>query len=40
MSAGLIAVISRKLELTRAEKHVNNFMADSKLMRQRKVREG
>lgn len=36
MSSALIAVISRKLELSRAEKHVNNFMADSKLTNQRK----
>ncbi|KAK6755604.1 hypothetical protein RB195_014148 [Necator americanus] len=36
VSSALIAVISRKLELSRAEKHVNNFMADSKLTNQRK----
>ncbi|CAG9539076.1 unnamed protein product [Cercopithifilaria johnstoni] len=36
VSSTLIAVISRKLELSRAEKHVNNFMADSKLTNQRK----
>ncbi|KAJ1347929.1 hypothetical protein KIN20_003110 [Parelaphostrongylus tenuis] len=35
VSSALIAVISRKLELSRAEKHVNNFMADSKLTNQR-----
>jgi len=28
--------MSRKLELSRAEKHVNNFMSDSKLTNQRK----
>uniref|UniRef100_A0A915EX76 Calmodulin-binding domain-containing protein n=1 Tax=Ditylenchus dipsaci TaxID=166011 RepID=A0A915EX76_9BILA len=36
VSSALIAVISRKLELSRAEKHVNNFMSDSKLTNQRK----
>ncbi|CAI2352538.1 unnamed protein product [Caenorhabditis sp. 36 PRJEB53466] len=36
VSSALIAIISRKLELSRAEKHVNNFMADSKLTNQRK----
>ncbi|KFD58961.1 hypothetical protein M513_00124 [Trichuris suis] len=36
VSSALIAVISRKLELSRSEKHVNNFMADSKLARERK----
>uniref|UniRef100_A0A0N4ZDJ3 CaMBD domain-containing protein n=1 Tax=Parastrongyloides trichosuri TaxID=131310 RepID=A0A0N4ZDJ3_PARTI len=36
VSSALIAVISRKLELSRAEKHVNNFMADSRLTNQRK----
>ncbi|KAL3113447.1 hypothetical protein niasHT_013557 [Heterodera trifolii] len=36
VSSALIAVISRKLELSRAEKHVNNFMADSKLTNARK----
>ncbi|VDP34168.1 unnamed protein product [Soboliphyme baturini] len=36
VSSALIAVISRKLELSRSEKHVNNFMADSKLTRERK----
>ncbi|KAI6190510.1 CaMBD domain-containing protein [Aphelenchoides bicaudatus] len=36
VSSALIAVISRKLELSRAEKHVNNFMMDSKLSRLRK----
>jgi stalled ribosome alternative rescue factor ArfA len=36
VSSALIAVMSRKLELSRAEKHVNNFMADSKLTNQRK----
>ncbi|KRY23696.1 Small conductance calcium-activated potassium channel protein, partial [Trichinella patagoniensis] len=34
VSSALIAVISRKLELSRSEKHVNNFMADSKLARE------
>ena len=27
----LVAVVSRKLELTRAEKHVHNFMMDTQL---------
>uniref|UniRef100_A0AC35U3P8 CaMBD domain-containing protein n=1 Tax=Rhabditophanes sp. KR3021 TaxID=114890 RepID=A0AC35U3P8_9BILA len=36
VSSALISVISRKLELSRAEKHVNNFMADSKLTNERK----
>lgn len=36
VSSALIAIISRKLELSRAEKHVNNFMADSKLANARK----
>jgi hypothetical protein len=36
VSSALIAVISRKLELSRAEKHVNQFMTDSKLTNQRK----
>uniref|UniRef100_A0A0N5AEX0 CaMBD domain-containing protein n=1 Tax=Syphacia muris TaxID=451379 RepID=A0A0N5AEX0_9BILA len=31
VSSALIAVISRKLELSKPEKHVNNFMSDSKL---------
>ena len=30
-TALLVAVVSRKLELTRAEKHVHNFMMDTKL---------
>ncbi|KAI6216348.1 CaMBD domain-containing protein [Aphelenchoides fujianensis] len=36
VSSALIAVISRKLELSRAEKQVNNFISDSKLTHQRK----
>uniref|UniRef100_A0A915L9X9 Calmodulin-binding domain-containing protein n=1 Tax=Romanomermis culicivorax TaxID=13658 RepID=A0A915L9X9_ROMCU len=36
VSSALIAVMSMKLELSRAEKHVNNFMTDTKLNRQRK----
>ncbi|KRY31458.1 Small conductance calcium-activated potassium channel protein [Trichinella spiralis] len=35
VSSALIAVISRQMELTRAEKQVNNFMSESKLSRQR-----
>ena len=27
----MVAVVSRKLELTRAEKHVHNFMMDTQL---------
>ncbi|KRZ54561.1 Small conductance calcium-activated potassium channel protein [Trichinella nativa] len=34
VSSALIAVISRQMELTRAEKQVNNFMSESKLSRQ------
>lgn len=34
VSSALIAVMSLKLELSRAEKHVNNFMTDTKLSRQ------
>lgn len=30
-TALLVAVVSRKLELTRAEKHVHNFMMDTQL---------
>uniref|UniRef100_A0A915HNI5 Calmodulin-binding domain-containing protein n=1 Tax=Romanomermis culicivorax TaxID=13658 RepID=A0A915HNI5_ROMCU len=36
VSSALIAVIGMKLELSKAEKHVNNFMTDSKLSRLRK----
>ncbi|VDP24129.1 unnamed protein product [Soboliphyme baturini] len=36
VSSALIAVISRHMELTRAEKQVNNFMSDTKLEKQRK----
>ena len=31
MSSVLIAVVSRKMELTKSEKHVNLFMADNRL---------
>ena len=30
-TALLVAVVSRKLELSRAEKHVHNFMMDTQL---------
>jgi hypothetical protein len=30
-TALLVAVLSRKMELTRAEKHVHNFMMDTQL---------
>lgn len=30
-TALLVAVVSRKMELTRAEKHVHNFMMDTQL---------
>ncbi|VDP29855.1 unnamed protein product [Soboliphyme baturini] len=33
-SSLVVAVVARKLELSRAEKHVNNFMFDSKLTKQ------
>lgn len=33
-SSMVVAVIARKLELTRAEKHVHNFMMDSQLSKQ------
>lgn len=33
-SSMVVAVIARKLELTRAEKHVHNFMMDSQLTKQ------
>ncbi|EGT42164.1 hypothetical protein CAEBREN_30148, partial [Caenorhabditis brenneri] len=35
-SSMVVAVIARKLELTRAEKHVHNFMQDTQLTRQLK----
>ncbi|CAI2305834.1 unnamed protein product [Caenorhabditis sp. 36 PRJEB53466] len=35
-SSMVVAVIARKLELTRAEKHVHNFMQDSQLTKQLK----
>ena len=31
MTALVVAVIARKLELSRAEKHVHNFMMDTQL---------
>ncbi|KFD54489.1 hypothetical protein M514_04636 [Trichuris suis] len=34
VSSAVIAVISRQMELTRAEKQVNNFMSETKLSRQ------
>lgn len=30
-TATMVAVLARKLELTRAEKHVHNFMMDTQL---------
>lgn len=35
-SSMVVAVIARKLELTRAEKHVHNFMMDTQLTKQLK----
>ena len=32
-TALVVAVIARKLELSRAEKHVHNFMTDNQLMK-------
>lgn len=36
-TALLVAVVSRKLELTRAEKHVHNFMMDTQLTKRVRV---
>jgi len=32
-TALVVAVLARKLELSRAEKHVHNFMTDNQLMK-------
>lgn len=37
-TALLVAVVSRKLELTRAEKHVHNFMMDTQLTKRVRAR--
>jgi hypothetical protein len=39
-TALLVAVVSRKLELTRAEKHVHNFMMDTQLTKRVSKQEG
>lgn len=38
-TALLVAVVSRKLELTRAEKHVHNFMMDTQLTKRVTIRQ-
>lgn len=35
----MVAVLARKLELTRAEKHVHNFMMDTQLTKRVCLRE-
>lgn len=37
-TALVVAVIARKLELTRAEKHVHNFMMDTQLTKRVSVK--
>jgi hypothetical protein len=39
-TALLVAVVSRKLELTRAEKHVHNFMMDTQLTKRVRMPAG
>ena len=38
-TAFLVALLSRKLELTRAEKHVHNFMMDTQLTKRVRMME-
>lgn len=38
-TALLVAVVSRKLELSRAEKHVHNFMMDTQLTKRVNIQD-